>query len=746
MKLKGINTIEQHIEKIVLGLVGLVFVGVLAMQFLVSPNQVDYEGQKVPPDRVFEMLGDRAETLLGQMTDPEPDLPEVRTPDLASRFESEFREPLIPDDRLALAPLGEPLRLSIGEVENLDGPVTPLELPDPGDTLVASQWSTVDPFFAAARPALDAYLPPEQPLDKVTVSVEALIDGEAIRSALERVEDGRRAIPTHWWTENGTPLVEVLSVQLERQARNPDGSWSDPEPVEIVRWNPDALEAYNEGAPDGETVTWDTLRPADLRALAQMAQDDPALVAQPEFLPTIAGVEWVAPSKVAEREKNLETLASIERIEKEITDLEEAIAKIEERKRNKPTRDPNRSSSGGGGGGGGIILGGGGGPRRSTSSSRSTGPKVDPLDKQIQAKQKQIAAKQEELDALYDSLPDDAGVTPQTRRPRPTAPNPAGRPGGGPVILGGGGGGPIILGGGGSAGGPRSGRGTRPTGRRPGRSPGAESPGPLIEQDDYQVWVHDLTAEPGAVYRYRLRYGVNNPMFGREKSVGEDETLIELAGEPLVYSPWAAWSDPVHVGRKNYFFVTSARDQGQLSRQNASATAEVYRVVYGYYRKHTVTLEPGDVLEGTFRLPDDLPIFKDVKKIDGEAVNRYFDQREAEESGQTPSARAGTLPAAQPDEEPEEQPDWLSFMPPEQSLPLDAVMLDVADYPLVPESSLPGEQPRRLFEVFFFDPLVGVVSRRPDRDRGMDEYEAVARSARLSETAKIRRPDPEYLP
>lgn len=751
MKLKGINPIEQHVEKFVLGIVGIVFVGVLAMQFLISPNEVEYEGKKVPPDRVFQMLGERSESLLGQMTDPDPELPSVQTPDLAGRFESAFEAPLVPPTRLVSAPLGEPMRLSIGEVENLDSPVTPLSLPETGPALAATQWSTVDPFFAASTPSMDPYLPAEQPLDKVTVSVETVIDGKAIKTALGRVEDGRRAIPTHWWTENGTGLVEVLSVQLERQTLGADGVWSEPEAVEIVRWKPDVLDAYNEGAPGDETASWDSLKPSDLRAMARMAQDDPSLAAEPAFLPTIAGVEWVAPSKVAEMEKKQETLAAIDRLEQEIADLEDAIKKIEERKKNKPTRDPNRSSTRGGGGGGGIIIGGGGGPRRPANNPRSSGAQKDPLDRQIEAKQKQIADKQDEIDSLYESLGDDAGAA-RASRParsnRPTAPtNPgAGRPGGGPVILGGGGrSGPIILGGGGSSD-PR----TRGAGsRRSARSPGAESPGPLVEQDSYQVWAHDLTVEPGGVYRYHLRYGVNNPLFGREKSVGNDESLIRLAGEPLVYSPWTPWSEPVHVGRKDYFFVTSAREHGQLNQQVASATAEVYRVVYGYYRKHTVALEPGDVLEGTFRLPDDLPIFEDVKKIDRDALEKYFDEREAKDSGQAAvpggAAGGGTQQPVNPDEEPEERP-WLSFMPAEQSLPLDAVMLDVADYPLIPESALLGEQPRRLYEVFFFDPMSGVVSRRPDRDRGMEEYEAVARSARLSRTAKIRRPDPEYLP
>ena len=75
MKLKGINPLEQHVEKIVLGLVALVFVGVLAVQFLVSPNSVDYDGQPIPPDQVLTRLGDKAKGVLASMNDPDPTLP-----------------------------------------------------------------------------------------------------------------------------------------------------------------------------------------------------------------------------------------------------------------------------------------------------------------------------------------------------------------------------------------------------------------------------------------------------------------------------------------------------------------------------------------------------------------------------------------------------------------------------------------------------------------------------------------------
>ena len=93
-----------------------------------------------------------------------------------------------------------------------------------------------------------------------------------------------------------------------------------------------------------------------------------------------------------------------------------------------------------------------------------------------------------------------------------------------------------------------------------------------------------------------------------------------------------------------------------------------------------------------------------------------------------------------PDEEkkPVDRP-WLKFFEPRQDLPINAVMLDVAVYPL-------SEDDSTQYQVFFFDPLSGVVSRRPDQDRGKTEYSMVDRSARLAETAEIREPNAEYVP
>lgn len=252
--------------------------------------------------------------------------------------------------------------------------------------------------------------------------------------------------------------------------------------------------------------------------------------------------------------------------------------------------------------------------------------------------------------------------------------------------------------------------------------------------------MHDLTAEPGATYRYRLRYGVNNPLFGRERSLGSDDpALVSLAGEPVVESGWSDWTDPVAVGRTSYFFVTNARDSGQLGQSASAATAEVFRMFYGYYRKHTMSLEPGDAVQGEFRLPDDLPLFA-VGEVEAAELDAYFAERDGD------SAVAARATGA-PDEDAEE-PDrgWLTLVEPRYPLAVDAVMLDVAEYPIVDEAAMQGGRARRVLEVVFFDPISGVVARRPDRDQEMPEYLAVQQSAGLAESAKVRKPDLDAIP
>ena len=65
MKTKGISFIEQHIEKIVLGVSGAVFVSVLVWQLF--PNSVTLDGQSVPFGEIDRRIAEKTTTLKGKL-------------------------------------------------------------------------------------------------------------------------------------------------------------------------------------------------------------------------------------------------------------------------------------------------------------------------------------------------------------------------------------------------------------------------------------------------------------------------------------------------------------------------------------------------------------------------------------------------------------------------------------------------------------------------------------------------------
>lgn len=168
--------------------------------------------------------------------------------------------------------------------------------------------------------------------------------------------------------------------------------------MEDVRWSPGLMEAYNEGVPEDETMDWSGLKARDLRELSTIVQNDPSLVSQPRYIPSIAGVEWVRPSKVSERQARLEVEARIGRLEREIENLEDDIAQIQDQQAAQSNRQANRQTQPQPTGGGGLIRGGGG--NQNTNNPRASRP--DPAQQRIDAIREEIAERQGTLDGLYE--------------------------------------------------------------------------------------------------------------------------------------------------------------------------------------------------------------------------------------------------------------------------------------------------------------------------------------------------------
>ena len=79
MKIKGINPIEQHFEKGVVGVVGALALAAVALQFLTSPNSVEDSAstpgarkEKLPPNRAYDLVVEDANALKALVTSNSP--------------------------------------------------------------------------------------------------------------------------------------------------------------------------------------------------------------------------------------------------------------------------------------------------------------------------------------------------------------------------------------------------------------------------------------------------------------------------------------------------------------------------------------------------------------------------------------------------------------------------------------------------------------------------------------------------
>lgn len=334
MKLKGVNTIEQHIEKIVLGVVFLVLLGVVAMQFVTTPNHIEDAGRTIAPAQVYTALESQANQLQSQITDLNPALPQVKPVDLVERYNNAFAS--AGADRLALSsPLGRGVDIAeatgtdVRQVQgNESGPVQALQVPQTTTPVVASQWATLDPYAVELVPEYADFIPAQQPYDFPSISIEANFSGTELQSVLTGA-DGGNAIPPRFWSATG---IAVLGFEVQRQRRLPGGEWGDAEPISTPPHTPIPTHAVDseDGLQELITVIGNAARSIDE-------------VARPAFPPTIAGPEWTPPSERVSTGESSEA----DRIRRLQRQLERARADLERltgtpRTTQPPARGPGR--------------------------------------------------------------------------------------------------------------------------------------------------------------------------------------------------------------------------------------------------------------------------------------------------------------------------------------------------------------------------------------------------------------------
>jgi len=668
MKLKGINPLEQHVEKLVVGVLGVGLMGVVGWQ-LFGQTMITVGKKDVAIADAFLPAADAALKTKSEVDNPSPSFP--ASPDAS---------PLKDFGKLARADIAKPGKLpamgpalalgaSAGSVVSGDAMYAALVAPAPGKIWSHAFRGTIDPAEKVSIEGLAAFLPKEQPYDKAAVSIEASFDGKALKSLLSADPDGPgplSAIPTDWWSNR----TEIISVQVEREERTETGSWGGAMVLPALPGRIDFLKTWNETVKTG----------GDAPILIDQATKDAEQIQRPAFYDMLVGT-WRKPSSVTNLNFNQAAYDALSEQYKEMSgelqtkEQELAAVPKDDPRRTDPTPTPTPTGAGGGGGGGkgasGAGGGGGGarpGPSQPEKREETNAAKRARLTREVNSLKAKIEETKKKIVDMGGELPlnDGSGIPGATPTPgTPTAANDR-----------------------------------------------------TLENADVRVYAHDLTAIPGKVYRYRVRIVLNNPFFGKDIMLKEgDAAQKSLAQASIVMGTWSDWSSDTYVLRDAYWFVTSAT-QDPLRQNLVRASAELYQFYYGHYRRAEVSLEPGDALVGETKLPK-LFIFDETKLADASSTTGV---------NPDPSGRTGARqPAADPNAT---NPDGAPVdAAPPNSTPAKAKLTftDTGEVVLLDVKTPAGTGERMQVVVRTFGGAI--VIKSPEADRGSDTYKRVSADA-----------------
>lgn len=724
MKLKGIHPAEQHFDKILAGVLGVAVLGIVASQFLLQSNSIKVgTGQPVTPAQAFEPVEREAASLAQRLESREPKLPDQAPPGLGDSLTTVLTPVTL--GQSSSMPLGPQLALggisaSSGVIANSSyaAPVPPA----PTGVVTASFRGAIDPQEVVRTPGLAEFVPAQQPFDKAAVSIEATFNGSEFANSLQTDPDGdgpMQPMPLSWWRDpqvQGRYLLDIVAIEVQRETlRTPEGVTPPGDTLEMVKTMPGRFDSRAYWAERVRSLGDVSM---ELSAIEPRAEE----IRRPAFYSLLAGFPWEAPSEVVPPEERGDRAREVERLRRQLTDLDTRLERMREQLGNagaRPTRDDPRGSrppSGGGRtpsggltpggrGGGRTPSGGGGGRGNPTPPSRDNPqPNANPevLQRQIERLEGDRAKLVERLRGLGEQVEGDAGVANTSNQVTPTI--------------------------------------------------------ATLEDDEVRVWAHDIRVEAGAQYRYRVRVVMNNPLFGR----GLKEEQASLSEQKFIESEWSEWSDPVEVDRDRYFFVTSAEDRSQVSGR-PRATAELIVFYYGYYRSATVGLEPGDAITATVRLPANL------KLADMEKLRETFKDQPTPETapapapvtqpGRGPSGPAGRVPggAMDPrDNQPGRNPtgpgagatpaatpsaEWMTIDAEDRvELSEDAVLLDVGRVAASIPTSGGGNTER--FKAILRRASGALDVRIPEEDRAGALYRRLTSSVRAGAAASAPAPAP----
>ena len=550
MKTKGITVWEQHAEKFVLGLAGVLFVGFTAMQFIGEPNVVPLGAKEITPAEVDGILTEEAEGLQLQMESSAPapiDLPDpvLGTDDLLTALNGSIS----PRPTLALADanlLPEFRGRIDGGERTFYEPV--VAAPNP---IVATQTTdTLADGVVQAYEDLNALFPGEnQPPDITFVTAFALFDRAELMARLRGehlVEgDGLSKIPSAWFNDP----IEILDVVIERQILV-DGNWTELTTLDQIPGRFTLRQQLDEGI-DGTARNQILATVSDPNVQTDITQPAFYATRNNEWLPAELDLDQGQFVGQDDEPEDPEVARIKSRLHRERRREVQITKKLDEL--GGPLDAGDGGVPGGPGGGRGGVGGdrdgnrGGGrnappGAPGGMGTGDTPGRRGDLEDQKNNKIRRRLTGDLHKVQERIRRLEQDLRV----------------------------------------------------------RVPDAVVDDEFQDEQDngkIVVWGHDLFVEPGETYRYRVTLKLYNPFFAKKRSLTQEQE--HLAESFTLSSDPSDWTGPITVEPRLQVYITSATAPGQ--RRGAigglglgQVTAEVYKYFDGRQWMGTFKVQPGE--------------------------------------------------------------------------------------------------------------------------------------------------------
>ncbi|MAW41810.1 MAG: hypothetical protein CMJ30_05290 [Phycisphaerae bacterium] len=556
MKTKGITVVERFIEKGILGLAALFAVAFAAMQLLSEAPTTKAAGGDVNPGTVDARLEEQTRRLKAAIdVEGLPAGVEVQeaSGDVGPSFTELVSTPTVGFRKVEVTEAAVDLG-GVGGIALTAGAYNVPALPGPPEVFVETHFDAISVGELELSSDDEAVLESRLGLsgssgDIVWNTVGFQIPWDEMDAAMRDAPGADRDMPEAWYSGQ----VDVLDIVVERQQRV-DGDWTSAVVLKTMpaRWSlRDNLVVEGLSRKDRDSIVeslW--LDQGKERTPSPILQD----ILRPEFY-TTASDRWSAPlapsleEETASKGENWREIANWKRKLREaqkkanrraasIEGLGGTPGQVDEPERN--NQKPGQGSGPRGLGGGDRNSGSGGGSGRRESSGKRAAPGAGlssegggfgagtSAPEDPEKKKRQLAGLQKQYqDALKDVSKAQSRLLALGYDPSQA----------GAVELGG------------------------------------------LGSDLAVAWFHDLEVEPGAEYRYRVRFDVLNPFFARQLDL--QEAQISLAKSIVMPTAHSAWTPTVAVPGFSQFFLTG----GEVDASKMQA--EVFCFKEGRWWSHT---------------------------------------------------------------------------------------------------------------------------------------------------------------